>query len=79
MREEEFKKIKEIIKEWFEYGNCGLFNSRNLVGDSMSTLFKGEYFTLDICYRYSYFEVFGTTQEEYTELLKYYDDLGNQD
>ena len=44
MREDEFKKIKEIIKEWFEYGNCGLFNSRNLMGDYMSTLFKGEYF-----------------------------------
>lgn len=44
MREDEFKKIKEIIKEWFEYENCRLFNSRNLMGDYMSTLFKGEYF-----------------------------------
>ena len=44
MREDEFKKIKEIIKEWFEYRNCRLFNSRNLMGDYMSTLFKGEYF-----------------------------------
>lgn len=79
MRKKEFNQIKEIIKEWFEYGNCGLFNSRNLIGDHMSTLFDGEYFTLDICYRYSYFEVFGITQEEYAELLKHYKTLGNQD
>ena len=75
MREKEFKQIKEIIKEWFEYGDCGLYNCRNLMADCMATLFEGEYFTLEICYNWSYFEVFGTTDEEFTELLKYYDNL----
>lgn len=67
-RKEEFEKIKNIIIEYYDRGDCGLFNTRNFVGDPMETLYKGEYFTLDICYYYSYFEVFGTTKEEFEEL-----------
>lgn len=74
-REEEFNKVKELIKKYYEDGDCGLYNTRNVVGDIMSTLFKGKYFTLDICFYYSYFEVFGTTNEEFEELKNLYKKL----
>ena len=59
-RLEEFTKIKELIHEYIEEASCGIFNTRNLVGDMMINLFDGEYFQLDICYNWEYFEVFGT-------------------
>lgn len=74
-REEEFNKVKELIKKYYEDGDCGLYNTRNVVGDIMSTLFKGKYFTLDICFYYSYFEVFGTTNKEFEELKNLYKKL----
>ena len=74
-REQELNKVKEIITKKFKDGNCGLYNTRNLVGDSMATIFKGDYFQIDICYYYSYFEVFGTTDEEFDTLYKYYNKL----
>ena len=74
-REEEFEKIKQLIKENYDDAHCGLFDSRNIVGDPMMTIFDGKYFTLDICYYYSYFEIFGTTEEEFEELYEFYDNL----
>lgn len=74
-REQEFNKVKKLIKKYYEDGHCGLFNTRNVVGDYMATLFDGEYLQLDICYFYSYFEVFGTTKKEWQELDKYYNSL----
>ena len=71
-RKEEFEIVKNIIKERYDEGDCGLFDCRNLVGDPMETIYKGEYFIIDICYYYSYFEVFGTTKEEFNELDKLY-------
>lgn len=74
-RQEEFDVIKNLIKENFKYGDSGLFDTRNIVGDSMNNLFKGEHFALDICYDYFYFEVFGLSYEEFMELAEYYDNL----
>lgn len=74
-REKEFIKIKSLIKENHEDAACGLFNTRNFAGDNMSTIFTGKYFTLDICYYWRYFEVFGTTEKEFRELKKFYKNL----
>ena len=71
-REEEFEKVKELIKKYYNEADCGLYNTRNIVGDSMATIFDGEYFTLDICYNWSYFEIFGTTENEFNELYEIY-------
>lgn len=76
MREKEFKKIKKMIKKFYKFGDCGLFNTRNIAGDEMETLFKGNYFQLDICYFWAYFEVFGTTSDEMNELFNLYNKLG---
>lgn len=75
-REDEFKKVKEIIKEHYKDAECGLYDTRNIAGDKMTTLYKGKYFTLDICYFWSYFEVFGTTDKEFKKLEELYDELG---
>ena len=75
-RQEEFNQIKQIIKERYKDASCGLFNTLNCVGDTLGTIFNGKYFTLNICLNYEYFEVFGTTDKEFTELEKLYDSLG---
>lgn len=66
-------KVKEIIKE--NYVSCGLFFTRNLVGDRMATIYNEDGITVDICYGYDYFEVFGLDKKEQEELTNYYDNL----
>ncbi len=74
-REEEFEKIKELIKKHLGEAECGLFDTRNIAGDRMHNIFNGTYFDLDICYGWCYFEVFGTNAQEFNELKKYYNKL----
>lgn len=66
---------KEVIKRNFEQGECGLFDSRNLIGDPMTTIYNHDGLTIDICYYYEYFEVFGLTKEEFKELCSFYEEL----
>lgn len=67
---------KEIIKEYFNDGDCGIYDSRNIVGDPMVNIYDDGDLTIDICYSYSYFEVFGLSDDEFVELEKYYNKLG---
>lgn len=69
------EKAKEIIKKNFRYGDCGLFKSRNLLGDPMHNIYNTDGLKIDICFCYSYFEVFGLTDEEFEELEDYYNKL----
>lgn len=71
------EKAKEIIKANYEDADCGIFNSRNTIGDTMNTIYQGEGLTIDICYGYAYFEVFGLSSAEYAELEDYYYSLRN--
>lgn len=74
-RREELEKVKNVIKENFEDAKFGIFDTRNIAGDPMETIFEGKYFTIDICYRYCYYEIFGTYREEFKKLEKYYENL----
>lgn len=74
-RAQEFKEVKNIISEYIKYADCGIFDSRNIVGDPMSTIFRGKYFEVGLCFYYSYFEVFGTTDKEFKELKKIYEKM----
>lgn len=76
-RKKELKKIKELIKEYYNLADCGIYNTRNVVGDELTTLYRGKYFTLDICIGYSYYEILGMTLEEFNKLEKYYNKLGH--
>ena len=69
------EKAKEIIKENFSLYDCGLFNTRNMAGDVMSTIYDEDGLTIDVCYYWDYFEVFGLTYEEFAELKKFYANL----
>lgn len=78
-RKKELKKIKELIKEYYNLADCGIYNTRNVVGDELTTLYRGKYFTLDICFGYSYYEILGMTLEEFNKLEKYYNRLKHQE
>ena len=75
-REKEFQKIKMLIKQNIKDAECGIFSCRNLAGDMMTSLFDGQFFSLDICYYLNYFELFGTNDAEWQEIEKYYSSLG---
>lgn len=66
---------KEIIKEHYEEADCGLYDTRNIVGDWMTTIYEDNGLTIDICYNYSYFEVFGLSNKDFEELLTFYASL----
>lgn len=74
-RKQELEKVKKIIRENFVFGDCGIYNTRNIAGDSMSNIFTGKYFKIDLCFNYSYFEIFGTNENEFNELKEYYEKL----
>ena len=66
---------KRIIKENIEDARCGIFNTRNIVGDTMETLYDSDDLTIDICYFWMYFEVFGLTLKQFEILERYYNSL----
>lgn len=67
---------KKVIRENFEDGRSGIFNCRNLVGDEMINIYDKDGLRIDICYHYSYFEVFGLNDKEFDELEKFYNEIG---
>ena len=70
-----FEKAKEIITKNYSEGNCGIFDSHNVVGDWMTNIYTDKELTIDICYTWNYFEVFGLSDEEFNELARYYSTL----
>lgn len=64
---------KIIISERISSANYGIFNSRNIFGDPMTTVYRGNQLTIDICYPYGYFEVFGLSEKEFEELADFYE------
>lgn len=69
------EEIKKVIKKYYNNACCGIYDCRNIVGDSMVTIYDDGKVQIDICYFWSYFEVFGLTDEEFQELAKYYHTL----
>ena len=64
--------VKEIIKKNINDARCGIFCSRNILGDFMEEIYNRDGVKVDICYENSYFEVFGLSEKEYVEVAKYY-------
>lgn len=73
------EKAKEIVKAYYSVANCGIFNTLNIVGDSMTTVYEDDDLTIDVCYPYSYFEVFGLSYEDFKELERYYYSLAEKE
>ena len=66
---------KKVIAENIDDARCGIFDTRNIVGDFMENIYESENLIIDICYGWAYFEVFGLTDNEFAELEKYYKTL----
>lgn len=54
-----------------DYKGTQVFNTRNLVGDSMETIYKQNNIQVDYCKDYDYLEIFGLNQEEFNSLVDY--------
>lgn len=74
----ELEEVKKIIKENYSDAECGLFFSRNILGDSMSNIYCKNGISVDICYDYEYFEVFGLDPVQELELIEFYASLGER-
>ena len=70
---------KKIIKENYKDADCGIFDSHNIVGDWMTNIYNDNGLVIDICYRWSYFEVFGLFDNEFNELEKFYNTLNKEE
>ena len=68
---------KEVIKNHIEDARFGIFSTRNIVGDPMEVIYCEDGLTIEICYHYGYFEVFGLGAE-FFELKDYYMSLLNK-
>lgn len=73
------EKAKEIIKRDFKLFPCGIFDCRNMCGDTMVTRYVDDDIKIDVCPGWSYFEVFGLTDEEFRELKDFYESLLEED
>lgn len=69
---EKLNKIKKVIKENYNSADCGLFFTRNLANDYMTTIYEEDEIIIDICYDWRYFEIFGLNKEEKAEIMMYY-------
>lgn len=63
---------KSVIKENILQARHGIFNTWNVVGDTMWDIYNENDLEIRICYEYEYFEVFGLTEAEFEELEEYY-------
>ena len=66
------EKAKEIVRQNYKDAKYGIFDNRNIMGDSMNTLYWGDGLVIDICRKWGYFEVFGLDYEEFKILKKFY-------
>ena len=67
MNNEAIKKLRDFIVNG-GYKGTQTFNTRNIVGDSMTTIYDSDGITVDFCYSYDYLEIFGLTGEQYKSL-----------
>lgn len=74
--ETRIEKVKKVIEDNFQ--DCGLFFSRNTVGDYLETIYDDCGVIVDVCEGYGYFEVFGLTREEQETLSDWYDEKVEQ-
>ena len=71
-RDTEFQEVKDTIREHIAEARCGLYFTRNKVEDYTENIYIGKVFTVEICRRHGYIEVFGCTAREERMLTDYY-------
>lgn len=63
------EKLIEFLKKTFPKG-IQMFDTRNIVGDPMTTIYEADGITVDYCHYYSYIEIFGLTDKEFEEVME---------
>ena len=66
------RELMNFLAENFANG-VQMFNTRNVVGDEMRTIFDKGGITVDICDDWGYIEIFGLTDEEFETVANIYD------
>jgi len=66
------KTVKVIIEHFNEDTSFGIFNTRNILGDTMECLYNQDGISVEVAPYEGYFEVFGLTEEEFNEVKHYY-------
>ena len=74
-----YEKAKEVIKANWRELDSGIFNTRNIVGDTMDTIYDDGDLVIDACWGWAYFEVFGLSEAEFDALKAYYNYLRKED
>lgn len=69
------EEVKKVISNHIGSADYGLFFTRNVFGDNMTTVFHSDGVTVDICFPWRCFEVFGLNREERQEVMKHYEKL----
>lgn len=75
MSERKLDIAKRIIKEYYDEACLGIFDSRSIVGDPMNRIYDDGELSIDICYHWSFFEVFGLSNDDFTELKEFYEEF----
>ncbi len=75
---DKLERAKKIIKENYNCGCYGIFNTPNWTGDIMAELYNDGELKIDICYGYSYFEVFGLADSDFRQLEDFYYSLDSE-
>lgn len=73
--ENKLERAKQVIEENLDDARYGIFDSRNVVGDPMDNIYDEDGLSIDICYHYGYFEVFGLSASDFAKLEKFYNEL----
>lgn len=65
-------RIEKLIN-WLKEKNLlamQMFDTRNIVGDKMETIYSEDGITVDICHYYQYLEIFGLSDDELDTLTE---------
>lgn len=65
-------RAKKIISDNYQDAECGIFDCPNFAGDPMETIYDEDGLQVYICYQWAYFEVFGLTEAQFSDLKMFY-------
>ncbi len=66
------EKVKEVIKNNIEDALCGIYNNRIHTGAKTEIIYDEAGVRIEMCRYYGFFEVFGLTDKEFTDIKAFY-------
>ena len=58
-----------FLKREFPTG-IQMFDTRNILGDTLTNIYDKDGICVDYCYGYEYIEIFGLTEEEFENVMR---------